>query len=233
MLGFNATYSIVPLQTCLDHISLELVDEYKISMEEYTRTQDTTLIEKPKYKPITEFHDLFILFHTQLISGLKKAYMVYKQYLTVILETNYVLSGNTAIYYKNKVMQYILSVDMPLQPLDHNIFLQLFRVQLVGSYGKDNFPFPTMSPEQLHQLTSYLEEMIHIVFINIIVSEKYNIPQNMFTALPISLTINKKPKDFFGKPISKNTFSILLEYLGNVNKALTLKTLENFKTIKN
>lgn len=159
--------------------------------------------------------------------------MSYKQYLTLVLETNYVLSGNSALYYKHKAMQYIETISMPLQPLDHHIFLHLFRVQLVGSYPNDLFPFPIMSPEQAHQLASYLEEIIHIVFLNIIVSEKYNVPQNILTALPLSLTINKKPKDFFGKPISKNTFVIVLEYLGNVNKAFTIRTLENLKTIKN
>ena len=64
-------------------------------------------------------------------------------------------------------------------------------------------------------------------------SEKYKISNNIFTCLPLSLTINKKPKDFFGKAISKNTYSILLEYLGNVNKALIGKTLDNFIDIKN
>ena len=231
-LGFQATYSIGPLETCLDLISLALVDEFKVSVDEYHKTQNTTLIEQPKYKPLAEFHNLFILFNSQLISGFKKAYMTYKQYLTLILETNYMLSGNSVMYYKNIIMQYIVSINMPLQPLDHHVFLQLLRIQLVGSYPNDLFPFPTVSTEQSNQLNSYLEEIIHIIFINIIVSEKYNIPQHIFTALPLTLTINKKPKEFFGKPLSKNTFSILLEYLGNVNKALTVKTLEYFKTIK-
>lgn len=60
--------------------------------------------------------------------------MTYKQYLILILETNYVVSGNSAMYYKHNVMSYVQSIIMPLQPLDHHIFLQLFRIQLIGPY---------------------------------------------------------------------------------------------------
>ncbi len=122
---------------------------------------------------------------------------------------------------------------MPVQPLDNHIFLQLLRLQLFGPCPNEMFPFPVVSPEQNYQLRTYFEEIIHIIVVNFILSEKYKIPHNIFTCFPLSLTINKKPRDFFGKPISKNTYSILLEYLGNVNKALIGKTLENFNTIKN
>lgn len=188
-LGFNAAYSIVPIQTCLENISLELINEFKSSVEDYNKTNNTTQLDQPKYKPFADFHPNFILFNTQLKSGFKTAYMLYKQYLTLILETNYLLSGNSAMYYKHKIMQYIESGHMPLQPMDHHMFLQLIRVQLAGPYPNDLYPFPILSPDQAHQLASYLEEIINLVFINIIVSEKYSIPQNIFTALPLSLTI--------------------------------------------
>lgn len=93
--------------------------------------------------------------------------MSYKLYLTLILEINYILSGNSTQYYKQKVIRYIESINMPLQPLDYHIFLQLLHIQLIGPYQNDMFPFPTMSPEQGHQLARYLEEIILIIFLNI------------------------------------------------------------------
>lgn len=230
-LGFDAAYSIQPILTCLDKISLELLDEFKASTKDFEKTQNTTLIDQPKYQPFIEFCKLFIAFDNKIISGYKRAYLTYKQYLIFILQINYVSAGKSEAYYKQYIFEYIKKESMPSQLLDHHLFLQIWRT-LLNCNPNEPFSMPYLSPEQFNQLTIYLEEINHIVFINIIVSEEYNIPHNIFTALPVSLTINKKPKDFFGKPISKNTFSILLEYLGNVTKAFTIKTLKYFESIK-
>ncbi len=98
-LGFNATYSITSLQTSLENISVELLDEFTLSVKEYKKTQNKTIIFQPKYQLLHDFHQLLGSFNISLISGFKKAYLTYKKYLTLILEINYMLTNNPILYY--------------------------------------------------------------------------------------------------------------------------------------
>ena len=90
---------------------------------------------------------------------------------------------------------------------------------------------PLFSAEQAYQISVYIEEIYDILCIVSFISEKYKIPHDVIVKLPISVTINKKISDFFGKPISKTTYSILLEYLHNANVSITTAVVEHLKGI--
>jgi hypothetical protein len=219
---------------CLESISIETIGEFLSAATEYslsTSPEKTNIIAQDKYKNIAQLSDLLHDHNHHWVDGFKSAYSVYKQYLTLIAHTMEVSDPTLAKISKDSLICSIVLSSIPSKPLDHHLFLQLLRVHILGPKEDEKYRHPLFSAEQAYQIAVYLDEIYDILRILAFISEKYKTPHNVFMTLPISITINKKISDFFGKPISKTTYSILLDYLQNTNTSLTTAVVEHLKGI--
>lgn len=181
------------------------------------------IIQDVKYAFIKEIDPLFTILMSEVNQQYRTVYNSYKATLSLLRTTMEVvdpLTYTNALAVLQDKMQVPISANLVIFS-DVHYFLHLLRIFREGLSPTKVYPFPQFSAEEYKQLTGYLSEICDILTVMCYINVKTNVDINFFQDLPITRTINKKPAHFFGQPISKNTYSILLNYLSAVNQCLT------------
>ena len=214
-IGWNATYDVSEILRALDEISLDSINEF-CDMVNETEALSIPVDEKDakiwqdKYSKITNLHTQLEEFSTTWLQGFKSAYATYKECLTLMLASSDLQNPSVTQGCNNEILP-ALRLPTPMKMLDHHYFFQLIRVQMFGPSMNELFPMPLFDKTQAYQIQTYLEELFHLIQIITLISRKIGLPHNIFKSIPLSSTINKKVKEFFGKPIPQNMYSRLLE----------------------
>jgi len=224
-------YPVNSLYEILDQISEDLINSYNDAIE---NKQD---LSEEKFSLIHKLNVPLNDLNNKLITGFKSSYNIYKNVLQLSLST--IQLKMTPLY--DKAHQLLLTQIHKLIPInltnfcDHHYFLHLLRVYSYGTHPTDNYPYPLFSDIEKNQINGYLQELENLLMISIILNihNSNNNAFNILTNLPISQSINKKPSLFFGQQLSKNTYSLLLTYLGLTNIALSNSFIQIYRKSTN
>lgn len=222
----DAKHHVEPFYAALESVTEDQIETFNKSLKqskEFNDSHKTFLspIETPLIELLTSF-----------INGFKRCYKIYKDVLYQYL--SYIELSNNELYQKTKsILQDTVWKYLPptlSQYLDHYYFLNLFRVYCFLPMIGERNPLPLFSDIELNQIGGYLSEIEQLLHLSIIFYQKNNkisLIDKIFSTLPVSRTINKKPAQFFGQPISKTTYSILLDYLNLVTMTLSNELIIN------
>jgi hypothetical protein len=220
-------YPVNSLYEILDQIHEELANSYNDAI------QNNQELSEEKYSLISKLQLPLTNFYAKLIAGFKSSYNIYKNILQLSLST--IQLKNTAVYEQARFL--LLAQINNITPLnltnfcDHHYFLHLLRVYTYGPAFSESYPVPLFSDLEKNQISGYFKEIECLLIISIIINiiNKKDNAFNIFMNLPISQSINKKPSLFFGQHISKNTYSLLLAYLGVITMVLSNDLVKNNK----
>lgn len=126
---------------------------------------------------------------------------------------------------------------LPSTPCDHMLILNLYKNLFYHNENENKHPVPLFTPDQHKQILTYSEELLHLIINAFAIDIRYPLNQipliaTLLKYVPISVTINKKASLFFNQPVSKTTYSILLDYMGKFNMAITKAVVEHLKNIQ-
>lgn len=226
-LGCSAVIPCEKLNNVLAKVSDELINSFFTDI----RTNSVTTCEDPKYAEIPTLDTQLTPFMANITQQFRITYSTYKTNLTMLkttIQLNYndlYLQSNGLLI--NKLLQLIPS-NLVAPFFDHHYFCHLLRIHLLGPSPEETFQLPLFSPEELNQVTGYLAELSDLLFIMFYINIKFNLDINVFQNIPVSKTINKKPSQFFKQPITKNTYSQLLNYLSSVNHSLINTLIKHY-----